>query len=91
MEEWVTDATLAFAPTEFGRTFRVWAIERLDSIFDAKLGKMLSQESRTGRSSRLYLRNANVQWGRVNIRGVYEMDFNEEERGSVFACYRATS
>ena len=57
-----------------------WALRELDELFESRLGKMLSQAARTGRFSRPYLRNANVQWGRVDLSEILEMDFDDEER-----------
>ena len=66
--------------TELGRIPSSWRIRRFDEVLDSDLGKMLSRASKTGRGSRPYLRNANVQWGRVETTDVYEMDFPEEQR-----------
>ena len=41
---------------------------------------MLDQKQQTGRHRRLYLRNANVYWDRLDLREVLEMDFDEAER-----------
>lgn len=52
---------------------------RLGDVCDVQLGKMLSPRSRTGRASRPYLRNANVQWNRFDLSDVAEMDFDADE------------
>lgn len=79
--------------TEIGPMPFDWPIERFDELFSSRLGKMLSQASRTGRNPRPYLRNANVQWGRFDLTEVFEMDFDENEReefrvrqGDVLIC-----
>ncbi|MDR0816008.1 MAG: restriction endonuclease subunit S [Desulfovibrio sp.] len=53
---------------------------RLDSVADCRLGKMLDPRFKTGIGSTPYLRNANVQWGRLDLRDVYQMDFTARER-----------
>jgi type I restriction enzyme, S subunit len=66
--------------TEIGELPKHWKIERFDALFTSRLGKMLSQASRTGKSPHPYLRNANVQWGHVDMSDLYQMDFEEDER-----------
>ncbi len=56
-----------------------WEWSTLGEIAETQLGKMLSKKSKTGVRSRLYLRNVNVQWHRVDLADVAEMDFTEEE------------
>jgi len=58
---------------------RQWPRERLDTICEIQLGKMLSPKSKMGLRSRPYLRNANVQWNRFDLSDVVEMDFTENE------------
>jgi type I restriction enzyme, S subunit len=52
----------------------------LVSIADVQLGKMLSPKSKTGTHYFPYLRNTNVQWGRIEISDLARMDFSETER-----------
>ena len=52
----------------------------LGSIADIQLGKMLSPKAKTGDSPQPYLRNQNVQWGRVDVSDVAVMDFSEREQ-----------
>lgn len=66
--------------TEIGEMPVSWRVVRLGELFEAQLGKMLSQKARAGISSRPYMRNANVQWGRVDCADVLEMDFDDGER-----------
>ena len=70
-----------------------WKSARLGDIVEIQLGKMLSPASRTGLRPMPYLRNANVQWDRLDLSEVHEMDFNLREeqkfllrRGDVLVC-----
>ena len=49
-------------------------------VADVQLGKMLSPKSKTGSSYFPYLRNTNVQWGRIDVSDLAQMDFSETER-----------
>ncbi|MBN9519472.1 restriction endonuclease subunit S [bacterium] len=66
--------------TEIGVLPSSWRLCRFDELFDSKLGKMLSQKARLGSAPRPYLRNANVQWSRVDVSDLLEMDFSEDEQ-----------
>jgi type I restriction enzyme S subunit len=66
---------------------------RLDTVASCRLGKMLDPRFKTGVGSTPYLRNANVQWDRLDLSEVYQMDFRDEERaefalesGDIFVC-----
>jgi type I restriction enzyme S subunit len=66
---------------------------KLSDTATVQLGKMLGPAARTGNNPAPYLRNANVQWGRVSTDDLLEMDFDEEERakfaledGDVLVC-----
>ncbi|CRI67976.1 hypothetical protein THIOKS190081 [Thiocapsa sp. KS1] len=52
----------------------------LGTLADVQLGKMLSPKSKTGTSPFPYLRNQDVQWGRINVTGLPTMDFSDKER-----------
>jgi type I restriction enzyme S subunit len=52
----------------------------LGSIADIQLGKMLSPNAKTGHSAFPYLRNLNVQWGRIDTVDLAHMDFSARER-----------
>jgi type I restriction enzyme S subunit len=69
MRRSVLDA--AFAPVD--------RVRRLGDLAETQLGKMLSAKSRTGVGTRPYLRNKNVQWGRIDLDDVLEMDFSERD------------
>jgi type I restriction enzyme S subunit len=58
-----------------------------------QLGKAISERARTGDSPIPYLRNANVQWNRLDLDDVANMAFSEPERtkfalryGDILAC-----
>ncbi len=66
---------------------------RLDQVVEIQLGKMLSPASRAGTRPIPYIRNANVQWNRLDLSQVHEMDFDEDEEakfqllpGDVLVC-----
>jgi len=70
-----------------------WREVRLGEAVTIQLGKMLSPASKTGLRSIPYLRNANVQWDRLDLADVHEMDFDEKEErkyllraGDVLVC-----
>lgn len=70
-----------------------WQSVALHNVVEIQLGKMLSPVSRTGRRPIPYVRNANVQWDRVDLTDVAEMDFDEHEEakfalrpGDVLVC-----
>ena len=69
---------LSFRDSYFSNS-QDWKKEKLVELFEIKLGKMLSPKSRQGISPRKYLRNINVQWGRIDISDIKEMDFDEKE------------
>lgn len=79
--------------TEIGEMPESWRVVRLGEVFEAQLGKMLSQKAHSGNSPKPYMRNANVQWGYVDCTDVLEMDFDERERekfrlrfGDILVC-----
>jgi type I restriction enzyme S subunit len=83
--------------TEIGEMPDSWKISRLEIEFESQLGKMLSQKAKIGSNPKPYVRNANVQWGKVDCSGLYEMDFNEREMkkfrlkvGDILVCEGAT-
>jgi len=57
-----------------------WKIEKFENVCETRLGKMLDAKKQTGKNNRPYLRNTNIQWGRINLDEVFEMDFDELER-----------
>ncbi len=70
-----------------------WCIEPLGERFSIQLGKMMSESARSGDQHVPYLRNANVQWNRLDLDDVATMSFNNDERakfslrdGDILAC-----
>lgn len=70
-----------------------WPTKKLKNLFSVQLGKMLSPKAKTGNSSFPYLANYNVQWDRIDLENVQEMDFSEKERekfalapGDILVC-----
>ena len=70
-----------------------WPKKKLKNLFSVQLGKMLSPKAKTGNSSFLYLANYNVQWDRIDLGKVQQMDFSEKERekfaltpGDILVC-----
>jgi type I restriction enzyme S subunit len=69
------------------------ARKKVGDLFDMKLGKMLSGKNFTGKHLKPYLRNVNVQWGRIDLSSVNEMDFDDKdferyklEKGDILVC-----
>lgn len=65
----------------------------LGELAETRLGKMLDAKKQTGEHRRPYLRNANVQWFRLDLDDLLEMDFDERDRatftlkdGDVLVC-----
>jgi type I restriction enzyme S subunit len=65
--------------TEIGRFPATWHVQRVGDLFETQLGKMLSQKARVGKSPKPYLRNKNVQWGRIDVSDLLSMDFDDRE------------
>lgn len=63
----------------FGRKDKAWFMSRISELFDVQLGKMLSKDARQGVSPKKYLGNINVQWSRIDISNLKEMDFSDQE------------
>ena len=64
-----------------------WTRRQFDEVCDSRLGKMLDSKKQTGESPRPYLRNLNVQWDRLEMSSVFEMDFTEDERREFRLAY----
>jgi type I restriction enzyme M protein len=56
-----------------------WEVSPLGKYYDVQLGKMLSPKALAGTAHRPYLRNANVQWNRLDLSDVATMSFTERE------------
>lgn len=57
-----------------------WPLRTFEDVCDSRLGKMLDEKQQTGKHRRPYIRNANVQWNRLDLESVFEMDFDPAER-----------
>jgi len=56
-----------------------WLVKPLGEVADTQLGKMLNRSNQVGDSTIPYLRNINVQWGRVDLEDVKQMDIYPHE------------
>src|SRR5438067_1943906 len=56
-----------------------WRNVSLGDIADTQLGKTINPRTKLGPRQRPYLRNANVQWDRIDLNDVATMDFSEAE------------
>ena len=70
-----------------------WPTHQFDDVAESRLGKMLDAKQQTGKHLRPYMRNLNVQWGKLDLSEVFEMDFAETHReefrlqfGDVLIC-----
>lgn len=70
-----------------------WPMMPFGNVCECRLGKMLDAKQQTGHHKRPYLRNVNVQWARLELSDVLEMDFDERSRevlrlhmGDVLIC-----
>ena len=66
--------------TEIGLMPKSWNLVRLEEVFETQLGKMLSRKAHGGDSPMRYMRNKNVQWGRLDVSDLLSMDFSESEK-----------
>ena len=62
-----------------------WEAKSLGEVAETQLGKMLNRSQQVGDSTIPYLRNVNVQWGRIDLSDVKEMDIYPEERSKFTA------
>ncbi len=74
-----SDLPEGFKITELGPLPQEWETARLGELFEIKQGKALSPEHRRGISPGLFLRTANVFWGRLDLANVDNMDFTDNE------------
>lgn len=82
--------------TSVGSVPQSWSVEPLGNRFNVQLGKMMSEMARAGGNGGThipYLRNANVQWNKLELEDVAKMEFTETERekfslrsGDIIAC-----
>lgn len=69
-----------YQKTTTGWIPREWSLISIGTAFDIQLGKMLNQDAKTGKSSFPYVGNRSVQWDRVDLDALEEMDFSPTER-----------
>jgi type I restriction enzyme S subunit len=77
----------------FNCSREAWVTKPLGEVFEVQLGKMLSKKSTGGLNPKPYLANFNVQWGRIDISELKQMDFNAREidkfrlkKGDILVC-----
>lgn len=63
-----------------GEVPKGWDILPLSARYNIQLGKMLDKKQISGDHLAPYLRNSNIQWGKVDISDLHKMDFNPSER-----------
>ena len=70
-----------------------WAMTTVGVACSTQLGKMLSKKAKSGEGELPYLRNQNVQWGRIDLDDLLTMNFSDAERvkfglrpGDVLVC-----
>lgn len=57
-----------------------WSLHKICWDYYVELGKMLDAKKITGQRLKYYLRNVDVQWGKINTDDLSQMDFSEEEQ-----------
>jgi type I restriction enzyme, S subunit len=57
-----------------------WQQRKVGWDYEVQLGKMLNEDAAAGPHPRPYLRNANVQWDRIDLTDVAEMSFDADDR-----------
>lgn len=79
--------------TEMGSFPTSWDLLPLGDRYEVQLGKMMSPAARSGDAQVPYMRNANVQWGQLDLSDVGTMSIPESERerfglrpGDILAC-----
>lgn len=79
--------------TPIGELPKSWVLASLGDRYEVQLGKMMSENARSAPGHTPYLRNANVQWNRLDLDDVAEMAFTPKEKekfslrfGDILAC-----
>ena len=75
-----SEAPTLYQETALGWIPRDWTLSKIGHAFEIQLGKMLNQAARGGGSSFPYLGNRSVQWNKVEVGALEEMDFSTAER-----------
>jgi len=80
-------------PTPIGEVPESWEVVPLGDRYQVQLGKMMSDTARRGSDQVPYIRNANVQWNRLELDDVATMAMSARERekfslrpGDILAC-----
>ena len=70
-----------------------WEIPTVNARYEVALGKMLDTKTIIGNNLAPYLRNIDVQWHKINVKNLPEMDFNSNDKniyalrkGDVLIC-----
>src|SRR5699024_3904339 len=64
--------------TPLGRRPQAWEVTYRGKHYEVQLGKLMSPKALSGTSQRPYLRNANVQWNRLDLNDVATMSFTDQ-------------
>jgi type I restriction enzyme S subunit len=87
------DGASVMRSTDVGNFPAHWDVLPLGDRYSVQLGKMMSPSAVEGDMQIPYMRNANVQWNRLDLSDVATMSFNERERekfslrsGDILAC-----
>lgn len=79
--------------TPIGELPASWKVAALGDRYDVQLGKMMSEAARSAPGQTPYLRNANVQWNKLELDDIAEMAFTPKEKekfslrfGDILAC-----
>jgi len=79
--------------TAIGELPKSWVVAALGARYEVQLGKMMSENARSAPGHTPYLRNANVQWNRLDLEDVADMAFSPKEKekfalryGDILAC-----
>lgn len=62
-----------------GKVPKHWTVCALSYRYEVALGKMLDEKKYTGEHPAPYLRNVDVQWGRINTDDLPQMDFKDDD------------
>jgi type I restriction enzyme S subunit len=68
-----------YKETEIGQLPEAWAIVAVDGVGDVQLGRQRSPKYQSGKHTRPYLRVVNVFDGRLDLRDVLGMDFDDDD------------
>lgn len=88
------NAPMKYSGVEWlGQVPEHWAIAKLGYRYEVLLGKMLDEKKISGEHLGSYLRNTDIQWGRINTENLPQMDFRPDEvarysvkKGDLLVC-----